>query len=162
MSAVATSASRRAMLTGSVALLAGATALAASQTGANSSDAELIAVCAEFDALQRQSDDAFDAERAAGGSFDRADAASEPFLDKQRTLFPRLIELRARTPAGFEARANVMARWYMSFWQEVLEECVDPAHHGNWHYIMLATFMRDAIGHEMAPVYSNHDWETEA
>ncbi len=143
--------SRRMMLAGSGAMLAGVTAFLTVASVADSPDAELIALCAEFDTLERAAVIAFD-DAADDGLFDEATASGRPFLDKQRKLLKRMVSLRAQTPAGFEARANTILLWLGSFESELLEEYTDPENHGNWHHIMLATFMRDAIGHDLVPV----------
>ncbi len=109
---------RRNLLTGTARALAGTTlaiggAVAKSSQLENSTpapDAELIAVCAEFDALERQSciingtgpdcvpDDA------------EADRVSAPIRARMHALLDRMDELRAASPAGIQARAHCLAQ----------------------------------------------------
>jgi hypothetical protein len=117
-------------------------------------DAELIRLCAQFDELTRESDIAFN---AAYEVSEDAIAGDEPFRSKQRELLKRIIPLRAQTQAGFEARAHMMMLWFGTFESEILEEYTNPEDHGHWHHIMLAMFIRDAIGHDLVPVSRAHD-----
>jgi hypothetical protein len=110
-------------------------------------DAELITLCQEFNELERQSNAAFD-KAEEEETIGAAAAAAQPFLNRQRPLLKKIVELHAITPAGLEARVKMMTGWYRSFWEEILIEEVDIAEHGNWRSIMLAAFIRDAIGHE--------------
>jgi hypothetical protein len=68
-------------------------------------DAELIALCAKFDVLQRQSLAVFE----TTDDDDEQDAALAPLWDGQNDLVDRITELRATTTAGFIALANTLA-----------------------------------------------------
>ncbi len=100
---------RRGVLGGAAALTVAPAALA---TPADlHPDAELIAVCAEFDAIERHINSHY-----AGGSRkieddEERDVAIAPFQEAQEPLLERIIELRASTPDGFIARARTLALW---------------------------------------------------
>jgi hypothetical protein len=94
--------------------IAGATAIVAVTAGTagfaqgaqpGNSDAELIALRAEFDDLQRQSIVVFETIH----DDDEQDAALAPLWDGQNDLVDRITELRATTTAGFIALANTLA-----------------------------------------------------
>ncbi len=82
----------------------------AARAEAPSADADLIAVCAEFDAYERRTciihgtgpdcivDDA------------EANVASAPLFARMHLLLDRMDELRATTPAGIQARAHSLAQ----------------------------------------------------
>lgn len=118
-------------------------------------DAELIALCQEFISLERKSNAAWDAAEEAGACLELQQEEHSTFLEKQRPLLKKIVALRASTPAGFEARTNMMLGWFTSFWEEILVEEIDIENHGNWRSIMLKAFMRDAIGHD--PILVHHD-----
>ncbi len=99
-------------------------------------DAELIAVCAEFDAIERHINSHY-----AGGSRkieddEERDAAIAPFQEAQAPLLERIIALRATTLDGFMARARTLALWDLDAMRQI----------GPGHYLedrMLAALLRD-------------------
>ncbi len=102
-------------------------------------DAALIAVCAEFDAIERHINSHY-----AGGSREidddeERDVAIAPFQEAQDPLLERIIALRATTPGGLKARARTLASWD----QDAMR------HIGPGHYLedrMLAALLRDMMG----------------
>ena len=102
-------------------------------------DRELIAVCAEFDAIERHINSHY-----AGGSRnieddEERDAVIAPFQEAQEPLLERIIALRATTPGGLKARARTLALWN--------EDAM--RHIGPGHYLedrMLAALLRDMVG----------------
>ncbi len=102
-------------------------------------DRELIAVCAEFDAIERHINSHF-----AGGSRkieddDERDGAVAPFQEAQEPLLERIIALRATTSDGFKARARTLAGWNQDAMRQI----------GPGHYLedrMLAALLRDMVG----------------
>jgi len=102
-------------------------------------DAALIAVCAEFDAIERHI-----VSHYAGGSRkieddEERDVAIAPFQEAQAPLLERIIALRATTPDGFMARARTLALWDLDAMRQI----------GPGHYLedrMLAALLRDMVG----------------
>ncbi len=102
-------------------------------------DRELIAVCAEFDAIERHINSHY-----AGGSRnieddEERDVAIAPFQEAQEPLLERIIALRATTPDGFKARARTLALWNQDAMRQI----------GPGHYLedrMLAALLRDLVG----------------
>ena len=97
---------RRALLTGSAAAVAamatGAVALAGAAPAG--SDAELIALCADFDALERRIDALFEGVSAL--DFDAADAAACVIEVDQRRVLDRICALTPVTDNGCRALAR--------------------------------------------------------
>ncbi len=135
---------RRGLLGGAVASLAAAPAgmpgsVVVPPVADHHPDAALIAVCAEFDAIERHINSHY-----AGGSRnieddDERDVAIAPFQEAQAPLLERIIALRATTPGGFMARARTLALWD----QDAMR------HIGPGHYLedrMLAALLRDMVG----------------
>ncbi len=99
-------------------------------------DAELIAVCAEFDVIERHINSHY-----AGGSRnieddEERDAAIAPMEEAQAPLLERIIALRATTLDGFMARARTLALWDLDAMRQI----------GPGHYLedrMLAALLRD-------------------
>jgi hypothetical protein len=107
-------------------------------TPGDSPDAELIALCARFDALEREKlawhaahDDPSD---------DEMDAAIDPLNEQQKELIDPILDARAVTPAGFIARAKSILLWAPDFTPE-------DAHEG-WHTQMAGALIRDLIATE--------------
>ncbi len=102
---------RRAFLAGGVAATASAAVMASieSATGAPSvsSDAELIALCADFDALERRIDALFEGVSAL--EFDAADAAACVIEVDQRQVLDRICALTPATDEGCRAVARSLA-----------------------------------------------------
>ena len=102
---------RRAFLAGGVAATASAAVMASveSATGAPSvsSDAELIGLCAEFDALERRIDALFEGVSAL--EFDAADAAASVIEVDQRRVLDRICALTPATDEGCRAVARSLA-----------------------------------------------------
>ncbi len=82
-----------------------------------SPDAELVRLCAECDALQRQIDALFDEEatplpHAQQLVLERArDRVVEPLRVQQDPLLARIVEMRATTLQAHVARARTLAGW---------------------------------------------------
>jgi hypothetical protein len=101
---------RRAILAGTAALAASAASAAApAALAAPSPDARLIALCAEFDRLERRIGDLFDGPGAIDDDAAR-DAAVTPIFAQQAALLPEILTLRATTLEGLAARARTMMR----------------------------------------------------
>ena len=73
-------------------------------------DAELIAVCAEFDACERQTSIIHGSGPDCVIDDDEARLVSAPFFDRMRVLLDRMDGLRATTSAGIQARAHCLAQ----------------------------------------------------
>jgi len=125
-------------------LLGGAAALAVAPIAPVMSahphpDRELIAVCAEFDAIERYINSHY-----AGGSRkieddDERDVAIAPFQEAQEPLLERIVALLATTPDGFMARARTLALWDLDAMRQI----------GPGNYLedrMLAALLRDMTG----------------
>ncbi len=110
---------------------------------ATSPDAELIRLCDECDALQRQIDELFDegadplpsAEQIA---LERArDQIVEPLCRRQDPLLERICDLRATTPQGHIARARTLLGWDKDpIWTH--DEC--------WNSQLIGAIVRDLVG----------------
>jgi len=107
--AMSTNRLRRALLTGSAAAVAAiATGVAVSAGAASASpDAELVGLCAEFDALELRIDALF--EGASALDFDAADAAACVIEVDQRRLLDRICALTPATDEGCCALARSLA-----------------------------------------------------
>ena len=81
----------------------------AATTIPSSPDTELITVCAEFDAHERQTSIIHGTGPDCVVDDDEADVASAPFYARMHVLLGRMEELRATTPAGIQARAHSLA-----------------------------------------------------
>lgn len=75
-----------------------------------SADAELIAVCAALNAVERQRQTVW-GETGTPGALpdDEAEAAAVPLYDRMHVLLDRMERLRATTTAGIQARAHSLA-----------------------------------------------------
>ena len=73
-------------------------------------DAELIAVCCEFDACERQTAIIHGTGPDCVVDDDEANAVSAPIFARMHVLLDRMDELRATTPAGIQARAHCLAQ----------------------------------------------------
>ena len=73
-------------------------------------DAELIAVCAEFDACERQTSIIHGTGPDCVVDDDEASLVSAPIFARMHVLLDRMDELRATTPAGIQARAHCLAQ----------------------------------------------------
>jgi len=145
--------SRRALFAGAGALLAGAaisTAGGIADPAANA-DAELIALCAEFEALSVEASHVWD---NCVGLGDGTQIAAEEALYKRRdALLPRMVALRASTPDGFYARARAMMHFgFGDSWDALFKHHTD-LEEGGADGILLAAFMRDAMGRDVAPLF---------
>ncbi len=72
-------------------------------------DAELIAVCTEFDTLERQSCIIHGTGPDCVPDDDEANRVSGPIFARMHVLLDRMDELRATAPAGIQARAHSLA-----------------------------------------------------
>jgi hypothetical protein len=99
---------RREILAGTAALAGAAATPAASVAAATPNrDSRLIALCAEFDRLERRIGVLFDARDDTQGN-DAFDATIEPIYAQQAALLPEITVLRATTLEGLAARARTM------------------------------------------------------
>ena len=73
-------------------------------------DAELIAVCTEFDACNRQTCIIHGTGPDCVVDDDEANAVSGPIFARMGVLLDRMEDLRAATPAGIQARAHSLAQ----------------------------------------------------
>ncbi len=73
-------------------------------------DADLIAVCAEFDACDRQATTIHGTGPDSIVDDGKADAASTPLRARMHALLDRMEDLRATTPPGIQARAHSLAQ----------------------------------------------------
>ncbi len=73
-----------------------------------SSDAKLIDLCADFDALERKMLAAFD---GVTTDVERADAVQEAVADEQAPILDAICACRPSTLAGFQALAGSLALW---------------------------------------------------
>ena len=78
-------------------------------TNTSSPDAELIAVCAEFDACEQQTCIIHGTGPDCVVDDNEANAVSAPIFARMHVLLDRMDELRATTPAGIQARAHSLA-----------------------------------------------------
>jgi hypothetical protein len=133
--------SRRRILGGSAAVALAALPFVAA--AASGPDAELIRLCAEFDALERQYVSYF-----RGGAnyieddYDRSDV-TDPISDEQKILLNRICLLPTRTPEGFRARLRMMTLWAPEWTEELPETAADEG--GFWDERMRAAFFRDML-----------------
>ncbi len=123
--------SRRGLLSGSI--LAGLGALAAIPALAATAhpDAELIALCDEFNVLERQYVASFD--RIPDD--DTRDLANGPIHEAQAELVERMSELTATTIEGFSALAGAIALW--------APDVLDRWDEGDLSERMIAMIVRD-------------------
>ncbi len=78
---------------------------------AASPDADLLEVCAAFDALERASLATFQGHAAGSPEEEAADAERERLSEAQEPLVDRICELQAITREGMAARAHSLALW---------------------------------------------------
>lgn len=110
---------------------------------ATSPDVELIRLCADCDALQRQIDTHYATpyehlSRAGQIARERAiDAAIEPICNQMDPLLQRICELRASTPQGHAARARTLLGWDKDpCWVD--DSC--------WNSQLIGAIVRDLVG----------------
>jgi hypothetical protein len=127
--------SRRAMLTGSAALLTGVTAHMAAQAAPANPDAELIQLCAEIDALEDKLD-SFTLKGATLEEEQAQDILAQPFADEQEPLIARLCDMPAITIEGIQARARTLVKWARD-WKN---------NRGGYDGLVISTLLRDLIG----------------
>ncbi len=99
-------------------LMAGSALAAAPAAAAPGGDAELIRLCAEFMACDRQQRAVYDGPAAIEDE-DEAGAATAPIFARMYELLDRMEQLRATTSDGISARAQSLAQhsgdWAFSF-----------------------------------------------
>lgn len=98
-------------------------------------DAELIALCAEIDALE----DKLDSFTLKGATFEEEqaqDLVARPFADAQEPLIARLCDMSAITIEGIQARARTLVK-YAPQWKH---------NRGGYDCIMISALLRDLIG----------------
>ena len=118
---------------GAAALLAIGGAMAAAEP-----DAELIRLCADFDALQRQYIDCFPGGRTTIDDDDERLQALAVFEEPQKELLRRILHTKATTPAGFLARAR-------TYYLYMDEEIFDPDDSPYWDKMMIGALIRDMV-----------------
>jgi len=105
---------RRAFLAGGVAATASAAVMASieSATGAPSvsSDAELIGLCAVFDALEHKLQASYEGIVTDAG-WDAADVVADAVREEQAPILDAITACRPSTLAGFTALAGSLALW---------------------------------------------------
>jgi hypothetical protein len=127
-----TAPSRRAMLTGSGALLAGVTGFFATpgaSTGTPSPDAELIALCGKYAEME-----SYLGEKYAGEDIDPDD----PLLDEITIAVEKIGDFRASTLPGFVARAKAIAFY--------APDLLDTERTQGEEERMVAALLRDLVG----------------
>ena len=127
-------ASAAALTLGTLPALAGPAAASASHP-----DAELIAVCAAFDRLEAHINSLYEGKANAIEDDDERDEAIEPLTERQEPLLDRMCAIRAKTPAGWQAKARSLAGWDL----EILYE---SEHAVSWDDRMLVSLIRDMTG----------------
>jgi hypothetical protein len=106
-----------------------------------SPDAELIRICDEFCALERQINDFF-SNGATPLEDDKArDAAQKPLQERQSALIPQIYDFRAKTVEGAIARGKAAIADY--------PELAEPGP-GNVYEVILTALLRDLIGEARA------------
>lgn len=128
---------RRAALSGLVAATAATAAASVGMAQAAAADAELIALCAQFDENERRyialyADDLAIEDEAA------RDAIAEPIQAEQRDLAERITSYRITTLAGFAAVARSLGLWDSTIGE--------PEDHGGINEMLTAMLVRDARG----------------
>ena len=134
-----TAPSRRAMLTGSGALLAGVTGFLAASgaaTAAARPDAELFRLCAEIDALEDKIS-SFTIKGATLEEGQARDKLARPFADAQGALIAQLCDTPATTIEGIRARARTLLKWAPD-WEDQKRS--------GYHYAMISALLRDLVG----------------
>ncbi len=126
---------RRDAIANLVAGTAAALAVAVPASQAAAADAELIALCAQFDANERRyialyADDLAIEDEAA------RDALAEPIQAEQHDLARRITGYPITTLAGFSAVARSLGLWDSTIG--------DPADHGGVNEMLTAMLVRDA------------------
>ena len=88
-------------------------------------DAELIGLCASFDALERKLQAAYVGVTTAADSA-RADAVAEKVADEQAPILDAITALRPSTLAGFQALAVSLALWDTELLKgDAMQGCTD-------------------------------------
>ena len=100
-----------------------------------SPDAELITLCGCFNDLERQIIATF----GSLGDEDAEDVLREPLQEAQQPLFARIMDLRATTIAGHQARADMLRLWH-----DQVE--ADGRPDGYWAGRMTWALVRDVLG----------------
>lgn len=136
----AVAASRRGILAGIGGALLGGAAVQASQSSTSGPDAELIGLCAKFDALQRRILDSY----SRGANYIEDDEERREFIEPlgeiQEELLDEIVELRAVTAEGFVARAK-MLRLYD-------QDMFNPLNCSGWDDMMMLALIRDMVGED--------------
>jgi hypothetical protein len=119
--------------------MAGAALLLAGAAIPAGADAELIAVCREFDAIEAHCRRFLDQAEPTCVTDESRDNFLEPYRDRQEALLDQLCRLRATTADGHLARARSLAGW--------LEDAsdADAQDEAYWDQRMLAALRRDLM-----------------
>lgn len=99
---------RRGVIRASTVGVLGAVSTQSGSANTANPDAELISVCAEFDALYQKTIDIHEGPNAIADD-DLAAAAVAPLDQRMDTLLDRMETLQATTPRGIQARARSLA-----------------------------------------------------
>ena len=112
--------------------------------GSESPDAELLAVVAEFDALERQ---IFPEPPPATLAEEEVwEVWAEPLMARRRACLDRLCELETHTLEGFRARARSL----LAYDDRHIPELEKQASKGYWSYRMQLALIRDLSGERSA------------
>lgn len=102
-------------------------------------DAELVAVCARFDAIERHINSHYSGGSRKIEDDEERDAVLAPFQEAQAPLLEHIVELRATTLDGFLARARTLALWDAQAIRQI-----GPENYLNER--LLAALLRDMAG----------------
>ncbi len=127
---------RRSALSGLVAATAAATAASVGLSQAASADAELIALCEQFDNNERRYLSLFPGGENAIIDDDERSLIAEPMQDEQAALAARIVTYRIGTFAGFLAVARSLGVWD--------QEIGRPEDHSGVNEMLTAMLVRDA------------------
>ncbi len=117
---------------------------------ASQPDAELVALCAAFDALEHKLQAAYVGVETAADS-DRADAVAERVADEQAPILDAITACRPSTLAGFKALAGSLALWDTELLKsDPMQGCTDER--------LMLTLVRSMVGDPpAAPARPNPD-----
>ncbi|MCW8308402.1 hypothetical protein AruPA_15290 [Acidiphilium sp. PA] len=127
---------RRDAIANLVAGTAAALAVSVSTSQAAAADAELIALCARFDANERHYLSFYPGGENHIPDDDARDAVTDPIQDEQHALATEITSHRITTLAGFAAVARSLGLWD--------SQIGEPEQHGCINEQLVAMLVRDA------------------
>jgi hypothetical protein len=136
--------SRRGALAGATAVLAALAVRPAAAAVATDTDAELIAACTAFSALQRRENGFYGRGRGAIEDDDARNAASELIRREQAPWLDRICDLRATTPEGTQAKLVALLLWDPEF----RDPNYSPAY---WNERLVLSLVDDVREHASPP-----------